>query len=1076
MPTIDKQFEKNIIKVLNVRFSLALRKAGEIYHNNNRYKIDLYDPEKSFYVDIYESFNTEDRSEFVNKGKSLHNLFNNQNKSGYYCIVFNDNLTQSDADFLLDNALPKSLKVKTIIFSQHEILNLVQELEAKTTSSTDSKTYRLGRVAGELDVGISTMIDFLKNEGIQIDTNPNSKLDPDIYQLLKTRFNKSDATLDRIQRSRYLWVNFEDTLQDQDNLSVGLKGSINLGYATIDNDIKGQKFQGQAIIYPIEFERTLFLYVSYDASNRNGQLLLNYEIKEVIQSKLQISNVLEYVGSSNPNLRFDILSRVVTIFTASEFDFIIPLIRELQIGDKPFDNVESDDFIQSEGQNIQNGFQKTTLTNDSVQSKRDLLGFENDIRAFASLIALKEMKPPLAIGLFGKWGSGKSFFMYNLQDRINHLSIHQGFENLNDVNNEDDIEKPFCEGVVHVTFNAWSYMDANLWASLVATIFEELDAYISGQKLSDREKGKVRQILNERLSFVNEEKEKIVQDRKELFVNEKELINKSLELQKKKYDLEIQKNPNNYLKLIRKVIKELGFEKEINELVPNVSDEKLIQLSENELRHEVAGWKSFWRTIEEAPRWTIFACLIGIAILAVSWIYPFSMKTLIRYVGTSVMMIPGISYLLVTKIKFLKAYGKVKKYRDQIKKLLKEEQSKLLANISQVNKDIEQTNNELVLKQAKLDILESEIQNLNFDLENSVTKQAFFDFISTKSKDERYQQNLSIISIIRKDFQILSELFNDYNTGGDEINEDRKSINQLLNKPLDRIVLYVDDLDRCQEDRVVEVLEAVNLLMAYPLFVVVVGVDPRWVKNALIKRYSMQFTGQLGNTGHALEQIHVADYLEKIFQIPFHLYEANEDGNKRILEDILGNQIKLEEDSQSERAVHLMSQNNDIPEDVIEEIVNQEERLDVELKRSTPIRVLPKDLKISRQELDDLQSLSWLAGNNPRTLKRYANIYRIVRVHEDLNYDKDTERDNFLVIMFLIGMSVGPYRHLAHDFYIKCEQEPILTFSAIIDLVLRDNKVDVSSRNPFLGVSKNLDNAFGDDFCRYIDFVKRFSF
>ena len=41
---------------------------------------------------------------------------------------------------------------------------------------------------------------------------------------------------------------------------------------------------------------------------------------------------------------------------------------------------------------------------------------------------------------------------------------------------------------------------------------------------------------------------------------------------------------------------------------------------------------------------------------------------------------------------------------------------------------------------------------------------------------------------------------------------------------MQRIVLYVDDLDRCPSDRVVELLEAVHLLLAFALFVVVVGV------------------------------------------------------------------------------------------------------------------------------------------------------------------------------------------------------------------------------------------------------------
>ena len=56
-------------------------------------------------------------------------------------------------------------------------------------------------------------------------------------------------------------------------------------------------------------------------------------------------------------------------------------------------------------------------------------------------------------------------------------------------------------------------------------------------------------------------------------------------------------------------------------------------------------------------------------------------------------------------------------------------------------------------------------------------------------------------------------------------------------KPIDRIVLYIDDLDRCSPRQVVDVLQAVHLLLALDLFVVVVGVDPRWLLHALRSEY-----------------------------------------------------------------------------------------------------------------------------------------------------------------------------------------------------------------------------------------------
>ncbi len=46
-----------------------------------------------------------------------------------------------------------------------------------------------------------------------------------------------------------------------------------------------------------------------------------------------------------------------------------------------------------------------------TRTARDLVGIGAEVDAFAYLIAAKALQPPMAIGLFGDWGSGKSFFM-----------------------------------------------------------------------------------------------------------------------------------------------------------------------------------------------------------------------------------------------------------------------------------------------------------------------------------------------------------------------------------------------------------------------------------------------------------------------------------------------------------------------------------------------------------------------------------------------------------------------------------------------------------------------------------------
>lgn len=47
---------------------------------------------------------------------------------------------------------------------------------------------RLGKAAGELNVGLPTIIEFLSSKGITIDTNPNTKLDKEYYAMLCDEF------------------------------------------------------------------------------------------------------------------------------------------------------------------------------------------------------------------------------------------------------------------------------------------------------------------------------------------------------------------------------------------------------------------------------------------------------------------------------------------------------------------------------------------------------------------------------------------------------------------------------------------------------------------------------------------------------------------------------------------------------------------------------------------------------------------------------------------------------------------------------------------------------------------------
>lgn len=117
---------------------------------------------------------------------------------------------------------------------------------------------------------------------------------------------------------------------------------------------------------------------------------------------------------------------------------------------------------------------------------------------------------------------------------------------------------------------------------------------------------------------------------------------------------------------------------------------------------------------------------------------------------------------------------------------------------------------------------------------------------------------------------------------------------------IDRIILYVDDLDRCPPRRVVEMLEAIHLLLAVPLFVVVVAVDPRWLLRAIAAHYRDLLEAAVGPAitsapvgpvdpdDEELWTSTPAQYLEKIFQVVLTLPPLDTSGYQRLLRKLVG--------------------------------------------------------------------------------------------------------------------------------------------------------------------------------------------
>jgi translation initiation factor IF-2 len=76
------------------------------------------------------------------------------------------------------------------------------------------KPIRLGKAAGELNVGIQTLIDFLHSKGIKIDTNPNTRLEQEHFELLCQEFaadqNLKEQSKSAARRERRESISLKD--------------------------------------------------------------------------------------------------------------------------------------------------------------------------------------------------------------------------------------------------------------------------------------------------------------------------------------------------------------------------------------------------------------------------------------------------------------------------------------------------------------------------------------------------------------------------------------------------------------------------------------------------------------------------------------------------------------------------------------------------------------------------------------------------------------------------------------------------------------------------------------------------
>jgi KAP family P-loop domain len=118
-------------------------------------------------------------------------------------------------------------------------------------------------------------------------------------------------------------------------------------------------------------------------------------------------------------------------------------------------------------------------SSDTINVEKDDLDIREDVQTLTAVMLAKEVNPPLAIGLFGDWGTGKSFFMKSMLVAAKRLADKS----------KESSNPHFCWNIVPIEFNAWHYADTNLWASLVSYILDHLAAFVTPAPTIEQQEG-----------------------------------------------------------------------------------------------------------------------------------------------------------------------------------------------------------------------------------------------------------------------------------------------------------------------------------------------------------------------------------------------------------------------------------------------------------------------------------------------------------------------------------------------------------------------------------------------------------
>ena len=122
-----------------------------------------------------------------------------------------------------------------------------------------------------------------------------------------------------------------------------------------------------------------------------------------------------------------------------------------------------------------------------------------------------------------------------------------------------------------------------------------------------------------------------------------------------------------------------------------------------------------------------------------------------------------------------------------------------------------------------------------------------------------------------------------------------KELQEAVDEKFFRIVVFVDDLDRCLPDKAVELLEAIKLFLDIEGYLFVIGVDREVVKKGISYRYRFFEHREEKEKDDLI--ISPEEYLDKMIQLPLELPTIEHGRKNSFIESLMGDSDDFKEHS-----------------------------------------------------------------------------------------------------------------------------------------------------------------------------------